>query len=57
MVALIFTVTFASIDWYMSLEPEWFSTIYGFIFVAAWSLERARICDCRHGAAFARKSR
>src|ERR1044072_5627298 len=38
MVALIFAVTFASIDWYMSLEPEWFSTIYGFIFVAAWSL-------------------
>ena len=38
MVLLIFTVTFASVDWYMSLEPEWFSTIYGFIFVAAWSL-------------------
>ncbi|HET9525006.1 MAG TPA: hypothetical protein VFO99_02485 [Pyrinomonadaceae bacterium] len=38
MVALIFTVTFASIDWYMSIEPEWFSTIYGFIFVASWSL-------------------
>jgi hypothetical protein len=38
MIALIFTVTFASIDWYMSLEPEWFSTIYGFIFVASWSL-------------------
>ncbi|HEX6716193.1 MAG TPA: hypothetical protein VF088_03740 [Pyrinomonadaceae bacterium] len=38
MVVLIFTVTFASIDWYMSLEPEWFSTIYGFIFVAAWGL-------------------
>jgi hypothetical protein len=38
MVALIFTVTFASIDWYMSLEPDWFSTIYGFIFVAAWTL-------------------
>ena len=38
MVALIFTVTFASVDWYMSLEPEWFSTIYGFIWVAAWSL-------------------
>jgi hypothetical protein len=38
MVALIFTVTFASVDWYMSLEPEWFSTIYGFIFVASWSL-------------------
>jgi hypothetical protein len=38
MVILIFSVTFASIDWFMSLEPEWFSTIYGFIFVAAWSL-------------------
>lgn len=38
MIALIFTVTFASVDWYMSLEPEWFSTIYGFIFVASWAL-------------------
>ena len=38
MVVLIFSVSFASIDWYMSLEPEWFSTIYGFIFVASWSL-------------------
>jgi hypothetical protein len=38
MVLLIFSVTFASIDWFMSLEPEWFSTIYGFIFVASWSL-------------------
>jgi hypothetical protein len=38
MVILIFSVTFASIDWYMSLEPEWFSTIYGFIFVASWGL-------------------
>src|ERR1041385_2528692 len=38
MVLLIFAVTFASIDWYMSLEPEWFSTIYGFIYVAAWAM-------------------
>jgi len=38
MVALIFTVTFASVDWYMSLEPELFSTIYGFIYGAAWAL-------------------
>jgi hypothetical protein len=38
MIALIFSVTFASVDWYMSLEPEWFSTIYGFIFVASWAL-------------------
>jgi hypothetical protein len=38
MVLLVFTVTFASIDWFMSLDPEWSSTIYGFIFVGGWSL-------------------
>ena len=38
MVLLIFSVTFAAIDWFMSLEPEWSSTIYGFIYVASWSL-------------------
>jgi len=27
------TMTFASIDWMMSLEPHWFSTIYGIIFM------------------------
>jgi hypothetical protein len=35
---LIISITFASVDWVMSLEPKWFSTIYGLIFVAAWSL-------------------
>lgn len=38
MVLFVFTVTFASIDWFMSLDWAWSSTIYGFIFVAAWSL-------------------
>ena len=38
MVILIFSISFAAIDWYMSIEPEWFSTIYGFIYVAAWAL-------------------
>src|ERR1041385_1974865 len=38
MVLLIFSVTFAAIDWFMSLDTEWFSTIYGLIFVASWSL-------------------
>jgi hypothetical protein len=27
------TMTFASVDWVMSLEPHWFSTIYGILFV------------------------
>ena len=35
---LIISITFASVDWVMSLEPAWFSTIFGLIFVAAWSL-------------------
>jgi hypothetical protein len=30
----VFGIGFASIDWVMSLSPHWFSTIYGFIFVA-----------------------
>ncbi|OLE53426.1 MAG: hypothetical protein AUG51_13455 [Acidobacteria bacterium 13_1_20CM_3_53_8] len=34
----ILSVTFASIDWVMSLEPEWFSTIFGLLFVAGWNL-------------------
>jgi hypothetical protein len=37
-VLFVFTVTFASIDWFMSLDPEWSSTIYGFVFVASWTL-------------------
>lgn len=28
------TITFASIDWMMSLEPHWFSTIYGVYYFA-----------------------
>jgi hypothetical protein len=38
LVFLIISITFAAVDWVMSLEPEWMSTIYGLIFVAAWSL-------------------
>jgi len=28
------TMTFASIDWMMSLEPHWYSTIYGVVFMS-----------------------
>lgn len=28
------TISFAAIDWVMSLDPSWFSTIYGLLFVA-----------------------
>lgn len=32
-VLYMFTMTFAAFDWAMSLDPHWFSTIYGVIFV------------------------
>ncbi len=33
------TVTFSGMDWVMSLEPEWYSTMYGMIFMAAQGLQ------------------
>ena len=38
LVVTIICITFAAIDWVMSLDPSWYSTIYGLIFVAAWAL-------------------
>lgn len=38
LVLLVLTFTFAGIDWYKSLEPHWFSTIYGILMVAGAAL-------------------
>lgn len=38
MLLYVLTITFASIDWVMSLDPHWFSTIFGFIFVIGQTL-------------------
>jgi hypothetical protein len=35
---LVITVTLASVDWVMSLEPEWFSTIFGLLTVTGYGL-------------------
>lgn len=32
------TVTYTATDWVMSLEPEWFSTIFGLLIMAGWGL-------------------
>ncbi len=32
------TVTFAAVDWVMSLAPHWFSTIFGFLFIGGAGL-------------------
>ena len=40
-------MTFASVDWIMSLDPHWFSTIFGFIFVAGQGLAAFALVDHR----------
>jgi hypothetical protein len=37
-VLFFLTVTMASIDWLMSLEPHWFSTIFGVIYIVGMGL-------------------
>jgi len=33
-IVYVFAISFAAIDWVMSISPHWASTIYGFLFVA-----------------------
>jgi hypothetical protein len=44
MVAFVLVVTFASVDWVMSLEPEWFSTIYGMMLIVGGTLTTLAFC-------------
>jgi hypothetical protein len=38
MIVMVLTVTFAMVDWVMSLTPEWFSSIIGLLYVATFAL-------------------
>jgi hypothetical protein len=38
LIAYVLTATFASIDWVMSLDPRWYSSIYGMVFVVGQAL-------------------
>lgn len=38
MVFYVLIVTFASVDWVMSLDPHWFSTIWGLLYAVGWAL-------------------
>ncbi len=42
MVFYVIIVTLAVVDWMMTLEPHWFSTIWGLLFVVGWALS----CFC-----------
>jgi len=46
LVLLGFTITFASVDWVMSLDPHWFSTMYGLIFVVGDVLASLSFAIC-----------
>lgn len=45
-VLYMLTMTFASFDWAMSLDPHWFSTIYGVIFVVGQVLSAMALMVC-----------
>ena len=38
MVFYVLVVSFAAIDWVMTLDPHWYSTIWGLLFAAGWAL-------------------
>lgn len=44
MVLFVLTATLASVDWMMSLEPEWYSTIYGMSFIVGAVLTALAFC-------------
>ena len=58
------TITFASFDWLMSLEPHWFSTIYGVLIIGGQGLTAmafliivARVAEPRDRRSIASSSR
>ena len=44
LVLFVLTATFAGVDWMMSLEPEWYSTIYGMHFIVGSVLSTLAFC-------------
>jgi len=41
-----FSVTFMAIDWILSLDPDWFSTIFGLLFIAGEGLSALAVLIC-----------
>lgn len=39
LILYVFTLSFAAVDWAASLETDWYSTMWGFLFVAGQGLE------------------
>ncbi len=51
------TVTWTSVDWVMSLEPHWYSTMYGVIFMVSQALAALALATLAGRPAFGRGSR
>jgi hypothetical protein len=41
-----FSVTFMAVDWILSIDPHWFSTIFGLLFIAGEALSGIAILIC-----------
>jgi hypothetical protein len=44
LVLFVLTATLAGVDWMMSLEPDWYSTIYGMHFIVGAALSTFALC-------------
>ena len=44
-------MTFAVVDWTMSVNPHWFSTMWGLLYVVGQALSALAFAICRAGAA------
>lgn len=52
LVVVVFTASFAAIDWGMSLDPHWFSTIFPATFLAGGALSALALCAASLAVAF-----
>jgi hypothetical protein len=50
-----FSVTFMAIDWVLSINPHWFSTMFGLLFIAGQGLSGDGVPDHRDGDALQRR--
>jgi hypothetical protein len=41
-----FSVTFMAVDWILSINPHWFSTIFGLLFIAGEALSALAFLIC-----------
>ncbi len=43
LIVYVLTMTFASVDWLMSLEPHWYSTIFSIVVISGQGLSAVAV--------------